>query len=220
MLVKANVGYFCWRPHWAGGGGLRRGHCQGGGGGGLSCRGQGAHFLPPILTYITFTVIRFIMVFITKPAYISNPKKIIADSFFIDAIFDQAVLPGGPRWSSLRWWWSGKLVWRCPMWAMRSPKGSARWCKSCRECWCCDHVGENIGFWTIWLVMILMRWWLTSRTTGRCTRLKRGSRRSGQRLKVLTLDFFVLAAKIIQALDSKPGSCNQTFHQQNVICHG
>ena len=32
--------------------------------------------------------------------------------------------------------------------------------------------------------------------------------------------FFVLAAKIIQALDSKPGSCNQTFHQQNVICHG
>ena len=34
---------------------------------------------------------------------------------------------------------------------------------------------------------------------------------------------FVLAAKIIQALDSKPGSCNQTcisFHLQNVIFHG
>ena len=34
---------------------------------------------------------------------------------------------------------------------------------------------------------------------------------------------FVLAAKIIQALDSKPGSCNRTcisFHLQNVFCHG
>ena len=52
-------------------------------------------------------------------------------------------------WSSLRWWWSSKLVWRCPMWAMRSPRGSARWCKSCRECWSCDHVGDNIGCWAI-----------------------------------------------------------------------
>ena len=46
---------------------------------------------------------------------------------------------------------------------------------------------------------------------------------SGQRLKVLTLDFFVLSAKIIQPLDSKPGSCNQpciSFHLQNVFCHG
>ena len=35
--------------------------------------------------------------------------------------------------------------------------------------------------------------------------------------------FFVLASKIIQALDSKPGSFNHTcisFHLQNVICHG
>ena len=67
------------------------------------------------------------------------------------------------------------------------------------------NVGDNIGFWTIGLVMIFMRWWWMSRTTGRCKRLN---------------FFFVLAAKIIQALDSKPGSCNQTFHQQNVICHG
>ena len=52
-------------------------------------------------------------------------------------------------WSSLRWWWSSKLVWRCPMWAMRSPRGSARWCKSCREYWSCDHVGDNVGFWSI-----------------------------------------------------------------------
>ena len=51
--------------------------------------------------------------------------------------------------SSLRWWWSSKMVWRCPMWAMRSPRGSARWCKSCRECWSCDHVGDNIGCWAI-----------------------------------------------------------------------
>ena len=44
-----------------------------------------------------------------------------------------------------------------------------------------------------------------------------------ERLKVLTLDFFVLAAKIIQALDSKPGSFNHTCiscHLQNDICHG
>ena len=52
-------------------------------------------------------------------------------------------------WSSLRWWWSSKLVWRCPMWAMRSPRCSARWCKSCRECWSCDHVGDNIGCYAI-----------------------------------------------------------------------
>ena len=35
--------------------------------------------------------------------------------------------------------------------------------------------------------------------------------------------FFVLASKIIQALDSKPGSFNHTcisFHLQNDICHG
>ena len=49
----------------------------------------------------------------------------------------------------LRWWWSGKLIWRCPMWAMRSPMGSARWCKSCREYWRCDHVGDNVGCWSI-----------------------------------------------------------------------
>ena len=51
--------------------------------------------------------------------------------------------------SSLRWWWSGRLVWRCPMWAMRSPRGSARWCKSCREYWSCDHVGDNVCWWSI-----------------------------------------------------------------------
>ena len=57
----------------------------------------------------------------------------------------------GGQWS-LRWWWSSKLVWRCPMWAMRSLRGSARWCKSCRECWTleqCDYVGDNIGCWAI-----------------------------------------------------------------------
>ena len=52
-------------------------------------------------------------------------------------------------WSSLRWWWSSKPVWRCPMWPVRSPRGSARWCKSCMECWSCDHVGDNIGCWAI-----------------------------------------------------------------------
>ena len=52
-------------------------------------------------------------------------------------------------WSSLRWRRSGKLVWRCSMWAMRSPRGSARWCKSCREYWSCDHVGDNVCWWSI-----------------------------------------------------------------------
>ena len=37
----------------------------------------------------------------------------------------------------------------CPMWAMRSPRGSVRWCKSCRECWSCDHVDDNTGCWTM-----------------------------------------------------------------------
>ena len=57
----------------------------------------------------------------------------------------------GGQWS-LRWWWSSKLVWRCLMWAMRSLRGSVRWCKSCRECWTlvqCDYVGDNIGWWAI-----------------------------------------------------------------------
>ena len=50
---------------------------------------------------------------------------------------------------------------------------------------------------------------------------KGGPPRGGQRLKVLTLFFLVLAANIIQVLDSNPGSCNQAcikFHLQNVIC--
>ena len=44
---------------------------------------------------------------------------------------------------------------------------------------------------------------------------------SGQRLIVLTLDFFlVLASKIIQVLDSKPGSFNHTcisFHFSKML---
>ena len=52
-------------------------------------------------------------------------------------------------WSSLRWRRSGKLVWRCSMWAMTSPRRSARWCKSCREYWSCDHVGDNVCCWPI-----------------------------------------------------------------------
>ena len=42
------------------------------------------------------------------------------------------------------------------MWAMRSPRGSASWCKSCRECWSCDHVGDNIGCWAIMVVMVVI----------------------------------------------------------------
>ena len=64
------------------------------------------------------------------------------------------------------------------------------------------YVVGRLGRW--WLSL---RWWWMSRTTGRWTRWKRWSPRSGQRLIVLTPDFSIL--------DSKSGSCNQTcilFH--------
>ena len=70
------------------------------------------------------------------------------------------------------------------------------------KCWCCDYVGDNIGSWMV---------------------DEQGDREvykvvTKERTKAKRADtgfFFVLAAKIIQALDSKPGSCNQTcisFH--------
>ena len=34
------------------------------------------------------------------------------------------------------------------MWARKS-SGSARWCRSCREYWSCDHVGDNVCCWDI-----------------------------------------------------------------------
>ena len=91
------------------------------------------------------------------------------------------------------------------MWAMRSLRGSARWCKSCRECWTlvqCDYVGDNIGCWAIGEVMVVIERWWTSRTPERWTRWERWSPRSGGKLKVLNLEFvFVLAAEIIQVLN-------------------
>ena len=47
---------------------------------------------------------------------------------------------------------------KCPMWNMRSPRGSARWCRSCTRClsWCFFyHDGDNIYvcFWAIGEVM-------------------------------------------------------------------
>ena len=39
---------------------------------------------------------------------------------------------------------------------MKSPRGSARWCRSCMKCWCCDYVGDNIGCWAIMVVMVVI----------------------------------------------------------------
>ena len=44
----------------------------------------------------------------------------------------------------------------CPMWVMRSPRGSARWRRSCMKCWSCDHVGDNIGCWANGRVMVVI----------------------------------------------------------------
>ena len=54
-------------------------------------------------------------------------------------------------------------------------------------CWwaSCDHIGNNICSCTIGEVTVVMRWWWTSRMTGRCKRSERWSLGSGGRLKVL-----------------------------------
>ena len=78
-----------------------------------------------------------------------------------------------------------RFLGKCPMWSLRSPRGSARWRRSCMTSWCCDYVGDNIG---CWAVRLSLRWWWTSRTTGSCTRWERWSPMSGQRLNVLEMD--------------------------------
>ena len=80
------------------------------------------------------------------------------------------------------------------------------------ELWSCRRQYRLLGYWVGDDCHWDGGWWVVRQGGGkRWERWERWSPRSGQRLKVLTLDlFFVLASKIIQALDSKPGSFNHT----------
>ena len=49
-----------------------------------------------------------------------------------------------------------KLTGRCPMWAIRSPRRSAMWCRNCIVCWSCDHVGDNKGSWVVAGVKVMV----------------------------------------------------------------
>ena len=39
---------------------------------------------------------------------------------------------------------------------MKSPRGSARWCRSGMKCFCCDYVGDNISCWAIMVVVVVI----------------------------------------------------------------
>ena len=56
------------------------------------------------------------------------------------------------------------------------------------KCWCCDYVSDNIGCWAIRVVMVVIEVVVDGKEVYKVEKVV--TKRSGQRLKVLKLDFF------------------------------